>query len=129
MNYQYLRDVLTGASLLLEWTKTCGTFINQMFTKMSVYLESVGELFGMSQHAKWIHRSVLRQSIVNKRFPNFFFMMAPSVQSSVPKTHKFKRLIIVVKRNNIPSRITLLAMLRAKSTTNASRISVQRSDG
>ena len=25
-------------------------------------------------------------------------MMAPSVQSSVPKTHKFKRLIIVVKK-------------------------------
>ncbi len=102
-----------------------------------------GELFGMSQPIanKWIHRllPVLNGALAelgelpsretlpatfdvpadtsadNQVSELFFFMMAPSVQSSVPKTHKFKRLIIVVKRNNIPSRITLLAMLRAKS--------------
>ena len=101
-----------------------------------------GELFGMSQPIanKWIHRllPVLNGALAelgelpsretipatfdvpadtsadNQVSELFFFMMAPSVQSSVPKTHKFKRLIIVVKRNNIPSRITLLAMLACK---------------
>ena len=102
----------------------------------------LGELFGVSQPVakKWIHRLL---PIVNRalaalgelpsREPDpstfdtpadpssdhqvsnhFFFRIALSVRYSVPKTHKDKRLIIVVKRNNIPTRITWSLMLRAK---------------
>ena len=94
-----------------------------------------GELFGMSQPVahKWIHRLLpvlngalaelgelpSRETYVpadistdNQVSELFFSWHRASNPASQRRTSS---LIIVVKRNNIPSRITLLAMLRAKS--------------
>ena len=42
------------------------------------------------------------------KFQIIFFQDSTEVRYSVPKTHKDKRLIIVVKRNNIPTRIMVI---------------------
>ncbi len=103
--------------------------------------DMMGELFGMCQLVanKWIHRllpivnralaklgelpsretspSDVDMSVntsVNSRVSKLFFMMLLSVQSNARKTHKFKRLIIVVKRNNGRSRIILLSTQKVK---------------
>ena len=113
-----------------------------IYLRKAVTQDVLGELFGVSQPVanKWIHRllPIVNRALAalgelpsrepdpstfdtpgdtssdNQVSNHFFFRIALSVRYSVPKTHKDKRLIIVVKRNNIPTRITWSLMLRAK---------------
>lgn len=112
-----------------------------IYLRKAMTQDVLGELFDMAQPLtnRWIHlllpilnrslaelgdlpsretsstnNDVLSDTSTGNEVRELFFMMLPSVLSNARKTHKLKRLIIVVKRNNIRSKITLLSTQKAK---------------